>query len=279
MGMIDQSLSRYLPDGNVRKTTTTDHIGAELEFVLSDETVDRLDDVIAVAGWQLADFKRNPVALFAHRSDFPIGRWENVRIENGALRGKLVMAEEGTSERINELRSLVRQGVLRAVSVGFHPLDRKPREDSKRGGVLFTKSSLLECSLVSVPANPNSLQEARSLDVSRETVALVFGEFAAQDWRAKSPGESAVQSSNKRTGKMPTIAERVQVAQDALVAAQQELDQHLSSLDNTNVSDAQMQHTATLNTSVKSKASTLEILRDSGNQSRHDGKAGRRRAS
>src|ERR1700754_3155079 len=39
-----------------------------LEFVLSDETPDRMDDIIMSDGWQLTNFKKNPIALFGHQS-------------------------------------------------------------------------------------------------------------------------------------------------------------------------------------------------------------------
>src|SRR5262245_18962092 len=97
----------------VRKTHAGNTGG--LDFVLSDETPDRMGDVIMVDGWQLANFKRNPIALFGHRSDFPIGTWSDLRKQ---LRGRLVMAPEGTSPRIDEIRRLIDAGVLKAVSVG-----------------------------------------------------------------------------------------------------------------------------------------------------------------
>jgi len=48
------------------------------EFVMSDGSVDRMGDVIEPAGWRLDRFHRNPVALFNHDRDFPIGTWRDV---------------------------------------------------------------------------------------------------------------------------------------------------------------------------------------------------------
>ena len=49
------------------------HAGKEngLEFVLSDETPDRMGDVIMADGWDLTDFRKNPIALFGHQSSLP----------------------------------------------------------------------------------------------------------------------------------------------------------------------------------------------------------------
>ena len=94
---------------------------AGLEFVLSDETPDRMGDVIMADGWELTNFQKNPIALFGHNSSFPIGKWKNLRVVDKQLRGFLEMAPAGTSERVDEIRKLIDADILRAVSVGFRP--------------------------------------------------------------------------------------------------------------------------------------------------------------
>ena len=96
------------------------------EYILSDETPDRIGDIIEANGWRLDNFKRNPIALFGHRSDFVIGTWKNLRVEKGELRGHLELAPAGTSDRIDEIRRLVDAGILRATSVGFRPIKHAP---------------------------------------------------------------------------------------------------------------------------------------------------------
>src|SRR5580765_8118398 len=103
----------------------------DLEFVLSDDTVDRMGDVIDASGWKLSEFKKNPIALFGHSSSFPIGNWSDVRVDGNKLIGKLEFAKRGTSARIDELISLVEQRVLRAVSVGFEPIEYEPLDKEK----------------------------------------------------------------------------------------------------------------------------------------------------
>jgi HK97 family phage prohead protease/HK97 family phage major capsid protein len=144
-----------------------------LEFVLSDETPDRMDDVIMADSWDLASFQKNPIALFNHNSNAPIGKWTRVRVVDKQLRGHLELAPAGTSDRIDEIRKLIDAGILRAVSVGFRPKESKPRPESDYG-VFFTKAELVETSLVSVPANPNALAIAKSLKISPTTIDLVF---------------------------------------------------------------------------------------------------------
>ena len=132
-----------------------------LEFILSDESVDRMGDVIRADGWDLASFKKNPVALFGHSHDQILGVWENVRVEGKKLLGRLKLAKPGTSELVDTVRSLIDQRILKAVSVGFQPIESEPRKSG--GGYDFIKSALHEVSVVSVPANPNALAIAKAL--------------------------------------------------------------------------------------------------------------------
>ncbi len=207
----------------------------ELEFVMSDSTVDRMGDVIDPAGWDLRNFKKNSIALFGHSSSFAIGTWTNVRVEGGKLIGKLKLAQRGTSQRIDELISLVEQGILRAVSVGFIPKKAEPIDkDRPYDGQRFLEQELIECSLVSVPANPAALQLAKSLNISTETMSLAFGEHAETRSRDLSPtGKHAatINEDRRRTGlpplpkdkSMKTLAQRIIDAETALVAKKDRL--------------------------------------------------------
>ena len=129
-----------------------------LEFILSEESVDRMGDVIRAKAWELKDFKANPVALFGHDHNSVIGVWENVRVAGKQLLGQLRLAKPGTSEFIDTVRSLIDQRILKAVSVGFQPIEANNR---KGGGYEFVKASLHEVSVVAVPANPNALSLAK----------------------------------------------------------------------------------------------------------------------
>lgn len=206
-----------------------------LDFVLSDETVDRYGDVIEAKGWDLRTFKKNPIALWAHDSRSVIGTWENVRVEGKRLIGRLKFAAKGTSDRIDELISLVEQGILRAVSVGFRPLEAEPLDKERPyGPQKYVKSELLETSLVAVPANPAALALAKSLHISDETLVLAFGEQADVRRRDLSAtGEQAVTTSAElrrnateplsKAKIMKTLSQRIEDAQNELVAKRDKL--------------------------------------------------------
>lgn len=202
-------------------------VGPDLEFVLSDETRDRYGDVVKAAGWQLSWFRKNPIALFGHSSGFPIGRWKNVRVENDKLVGQLEFAAEGTSPRIDELRSLVMQGVLRAVSVGFRPLeDEAIDEKNPYSGRRYTKQELLECSLVSVPANPAALAKAAALGISADVITLAFGEHAdggGVERRGLTGERADPPHAPRKANTMKTLSQRIEDAQTELVTKKDKL--------------------------------------------------------
>ena len=200
-----------------------------LTFVLSDATVDRYGDVVEPRGWDLRNFNLNPIALFNHNSDFPIGSWKNLRVENEQLVGDLEPARRGTSDRIDELLSLIEQGILRATSVGFRPIESEPRQGGK--GVRYKRQELLETSVVSVPALPTAIAVARSMNISPETMAMAFGEQAvtrrsASDWQdgVNAAPRNAITKGNK----MASLNERIQAAQDDLVRERDALTAHLA---------------------------------------------------
>ncbi|MGW9332712.1 phage major capsid protein [Bosea sp. NPDC055594] len=178
---------------------TTASAGEGMDFVISDGSLDRHGTRINPKGWDLSNFLRNPIALFGHSGGFPIGRWEDVRVEKDKVVGRLVLAAEGTSARIDELRKLVEQGILRAVSVGFSVLQWGQPGKSTYD---IEKQELHEVSLVSVGSNTNALAAARALNISESTLRLAFGEHAEEGRGGVStPGKNADQTNagEKRT--------------------------------------------------------------------------------
>lgn len=143
-----------------------------LEWVMSDETVDRAGDIIR-QNWELRNYKRNPVILWGHalgfdsNADVPIGRALDIAVSDGALIGKLQFAVDEYDKAATVFR-LAKAGHVNAGSVGFRPLKttfvEDPGEREKLGlgryGVVFERSELLEFSLCAVPCNPNALQNS-----------------------------------------------------------------------------------------------------------------------
>jgi HK97 family phage prohead protease len=251
----------------VRKTHASKADG--LDFVLSDETPDRYGDVIAADGWILDNFKRNPIALFGHSSSFPIGTWKDLSVEGGALKGHLQLAPAGTSDRIDELRKLVEAGILRAVSVGFLPIEKKTMDakaDDFFGPFKYLKQELIETSLVSIPANPNALAVARGLNVSNDTLEIVFGKHAGKNTTRAVVRRNGKQAETSRNGKrktMSTLAQRIKDAEKRLNENRDKLAAHLEQSDDNNVTDADLETRKTLTDEIVRVERTLDSLRES----------------
>ena len=71
-------------------------------------------------GWDLKAYNSNPIILFSHNGSLPVGT-SKVWLEGKQLMTDINLAESGTAPVVDYVRGLVRQKILRAVSVGFLP--------------------------------------------------------------------------------------------------------------------------------------------------------------
>ena len=126
------------------------------EFVASTDGVDSHGTIVR-QNWQLDRYRKNPIVLWNHCTDDPIGTAE-MRLENGQLIAGITFAK-GT-EGADEVWTLVEQGVLRAVSVGFRPAAFELVEMGDDFIVVYDAPELYELSVVSIPSNPDSLARA-----------------------------------------------------------------------------------------------------------------------
>jgi HK97 family phage prohead protease len=149
-----------------------------MRFVASDESVDRYGDIIRASGWQLDNFRRNPVLLFAHNSSQPpVGQVPSIEVVGTELVADCLFRPEGDSQLSDDVWRAVEGGFLRAVSVGFTPtgpVNQLVDENGNWTGYEFTSQELLELSVVPVPANPQALAVAKSLGIADATARLLF---------------------------------------------------------------------------------------------------------
>lgn len=168
---------RLLGPGPQLDAETSDRV---VSFVFSDDSVDRYGDRIEARGWQLDNFNANPVALFGHDSgsvENVVGRATNVRVEGNRLVGDIEFMAASVNPNAEIVYQMVKAGYLRAVSVGFQPLDWVATKDKGRpGGIDFRKQELLEISIVPIPANPNALNQAKAAGLAIEHLGLVAPE-------------------------------------------------------------------------------------------------------
>src|SRR2546425_7965026 len=76
-----------VPDSSPSSPATC-HSSHILDFISSDETLDRYDEIIAASGWRLANYQRNPVFQNAHQYGdliFTLGKALATEVRSGRL--------------------------------------------------------------------------------------------------------------------------------------------------------------------------------------------------
>jgi HK97 family phage prohead protease len=129
-------------------------------FVLSDETVNTYGFRVLMDGADIEQFKRNPVMFYNHDDwSMPIGRWDNVRIEDGKLLADPVFDTE--DENARKIAGKVERGFLRMASVGFRVVETSDDPMKMLPGQKLptvTRWQLREASIVGIGANHNALR-------------------------------------------------------------------------------------------------------------------------
>ncbi len=120
--------------------------------------------IVRMSGMDTSAFLRSGTILFNHDPSKPVGIPVSGRVDSGGnLRLVIDFAGEGLSKHADEVRNLVKAGILRNLSIGFDPLEMEPLDPrNPRGGQLITRSELLEVSVVGVPADVGAVVTARS---------------------------------------------------------------------------------------------------------------------
>ena len=120
---------------------------------------DRSGDVVTAEAWAkgVENFRRNPVMLYQHKHDTPIGRIDKIQVDKKGIFVEGSVSE--AAEKLHGVQTLIKDGALKSFSVGFRVKDGKyNREDDS---MTITDVELLEISVVSVPCNQDSLFSIR----------------------------------------------------------------------------------------------------------------------
>lgn len=131
-----------------------------LDFIASDDTLDRYNEVINQDGWQLDNFLANPVVPDCH--DYSsitriLGRdvlTKEQQVQGGKLRCRTLFAVDNPLG--NLAYKMAKGGFIRSMSVGFIPLEWVSGDSKDKPDRTYTECELLEKSLVVVPANPGA---------------------------------------------------------------------------------------------------------------------------
>jgi len=140
-------------------TTVKEVPGEEpvMDFIASDETLDRYNELIKVDGWQLDNFRANPVIPDCHNYGsvgMILGRAIRISVTDGKLVNRVEFCLDNPLGFM--AHKMAAKGFIRAQSVGFIPLEWTNGNEAGQPGRTYTKCELLEVSLVVVPANPSA---------------------------------------------------------------------------------------------------------------------------
>lgn len=138
---------------NYTKAVISEKSEDSFTAVASTETTDRHGEIVKQDGWDLKNYKQNPILLYMHDHTKPLGKASRVWIEKVSGKPKLMFKGmiSAATDYGKAAKQLMDEGILNSFSVGFRI--------QEMDGNTITKAELHEISLVSVPANP----EARRL--------------------------------------------------------------------------------------------------------------------
>ena len=128
-----------------------------MDFIGSDDTLDRYNEVIKPEGWQLENFRANPVIPDCH--DYSsivkiLGKAISVEVKDGRLVNRVKFCTDNPMGAL--AFKMARGGFIKSQSVGFIPIEWQPGVGKDQPARTYTKQELLEISLVVVPANPGA---------------------------------------------------------------------------------------------------------------------------
>lgn len=161
------------------------------EGLISTVDVDADGDVLIPDGIETARYAMNPVVLFNHDLNAPVGFSEAIRVGSDRV---IARTKFGTTPECQKIYQLLKDRVLRTFSMGFIPLDAvlrgKPGFDASLKALaaafpgrfsdealksikrIVTRCMLIEYSVVTIPSNAHAvLTEIKSLKTNDDTVA------------------------------------------------------------------------------------------------------------
>ena len=154
-------------------------------FVLSDESVNSFGFRVLTAGIDLERFKNNPIMLWNHTRShdgkqdniLPIGRWENLRIEDGKLLGDTCFDMD--DDFAVKIANKVNNGFIKTCSIGIDPIELNNEFVEGQTRKTVAKCLLVECSIADIPSNANSVslfnKSGKRIELTAESVDCTIG--------------------------------------------------------------------------------------------------------
>lgn len=145
------------------KDVSTEGVDTIIEGWANKAVVDRGKDYIGKKAWNLVNYEKNPVILFNHDKEKPIGRALGVEATDDGLYIKAKISKS-KDPMVSYVRDMIKEGILNAFSVGF---DAKEEGKDSSGINEIKQAELYEVSVVSLPMNQDSIFTLTTKDLKK----------------------------------------------------------------------------------------------------------------
>lgn len=147
----------------------SDNPDYDARFIMSASSPDRVGDTIEPSAYK-PNLGKRLICLWQHKSDQPIGYWDNLRVKSGQLLGDLKIASTNLGLMV---RTLINENVPLGASIGFSGRG----EENDYGGINFKQLELHECSVVSVPCHQLAMQSRELIVTQAKSLGLDLKEY------------------------------------------------------------------------------------------------------
>lgn len=210
---------------------------------------DRVGDVVEPLG---VEYNNPAPLLWMHNHQLPVGTvtFGKPTAKGVPFEAKLPVVSEPSQlkARIDEAWASIKAGLIRAVSIGFRPLEYSINEET--GGLRFLRSEVYELSLVSVPANASAtISYIKSLDAEARSAAIGETKQAKQPEKKPAVAGKPVKIQPKET-KM-NITKQLKGFRDELALKKKKLVELAEKSADESFDDAQQEEFDTITQEVK----------------------------
>jgi HK97 family phage prohead protease len=142
-------------------------------------------------GIKLDNFMKNPICLFNHDRDKVIGKWVDIVRTPDYIEGTVVF-DEADPEAL-KIKNKVENDFIKGASTGINVLKYHFDDDTEE--LFITESDLLECSIVSIPANEGALKLYFNEKLIKEDEVITFLKNEMEKGKIPTPDISTEENS------------------------------------------------------------------------------------
>ena len=189
---------------------------------ISRKSIDRGGDIVLPNSLDDTNYRKNPIVLFNHNTDKPIGKslWRKSDEE-----GILSKTQFGTTPRADDIYQLNKESILNGWSIGFIP--RKWEYDQEKKITTFTLIELLEYSSVSIPMNQDAVTEGLKMVKSQYVKDVLTQQKQEAEFKLK------IESFEKEIGEMKKLLdERSEILGKEILDSLEKVEKRIIEIDN-----------------------------------------------